>query len=177
MYCRSFLDISKTWQADEIDFYTDASKNPLLGFGRKCENEWMYQNWDSNFLVKNDPSIEFLELYAVTVGVFLWIEKFQNKKIMLFCDNKAVVAMINNTSSKCQKCTKLLRMIVLKGMMYNVKISAKYVTLKDNDFADSLSRLQLNRFFKLVKTKQVRINELPCLIPEEIWPLEKVWNF
>ena len=73
VYCRSFLDMSKTWQVDEIDFYMDASKNPLLGFGGKCENEWMFKKWDRNFLVKNDPSIEFLELYAVTVGVFLWI--------------------------------------------------------------------------------------------------------
>ena len=41
IYCRSFMDYSKEWSSVEIDFYTDSSKNPNLGFGGKCKKEWM----------------------------------------------------------------------------------------------------------------------------------------
>ena len=50
-------------------------------------------------LKKFKPSIEYLELYAVTAAVLTWIHQFKNRRIILFCDNQSVVDMINLTST------------------------------------------------------------------------------
>ena len=133
VYCRSFTDFSTEWNSKDLNFYTDASKNPFLGFGGKYDSHWFYSRWNSKFVIDKDPSIEFLELFAVTAGILAWIHLFTDRKISLFCDNQAVVAMINNTSSKCRRCMKLIRILVLQGLIYNVKITAKYVESSKND--------------------------------------------
>ena len=93
-YCRPFMDASII-QAEELDMYSDASGNYGLGFGAYCGTEWTYGQWNKEFCVKVEPSIEYLELFAVLVGVLNWIHLFSNKRIMLFCDNQSVVYMIN----------------------------------------------------------------------------------
>ena len=63
--------------ADEIDMYSDASGK--IGMGAVCGASWMYQVWDEKFIRKHKPSIEYLELYAVTAAVIAWIHRFRNK--------------------------------------------------------------------------------------------------
>ena len=55
------------------------------------ENEYFVTQWDEEFIITNKPSINYLELYGVTVAILLWIHKYQNKNIILFCDNMSVV--------------------------------------------------------------------------------------
>ena len=131
----------------------------------------MYGRWDTLFL-ECQPSIEYLELYGVTAAVLQWIRRFQNKKICLFCDNISVVHMINNMSSSCGHCMILLRLVVLEGLRYNVKITARYINTKKNGRADALSRLDFDRFFRLSKAN---IDEEPTSPPERIWPVNKIW--
>ena len=45
-------------------------------------------------MIKYKSCIEYLELYVVTVGVVLWISRFANQKIVILCNNQAVVNMI-----------------------------------------------------------------------------------
>ena len=142
IFSRSFMDLTELTALD-IDMYSDASRNFDLGFGAYCGPEWTYKQWDSSFMNRHEPSIEFLELYALAVGVLNWIKIFKNKRIALFCDNEAVVHMINNASSKCKQCMILIRLIVLEGLVWNVKIRAKHVGTKANGKADALSRLDL----------------------------------
>ena len=157
--------------AQDIDMYSDASRNFSLGFGAYCGPEWCYEQWDKEFMQKNEPSIEYLELYAVAVAILNWLKLFKNKRICLFCDNEAVVHMINNTASKCKHCMTLLRIIVMEGMVHNVKITAKHVGTKQNGKADALSRLDLARFWKL----STNMNDKPSELPYEIWPMNKIW--
>ena len=125
VFCRPFLDFSKILVADEIDMYSDASGK--IGLGAVCGQNWMSQNWDKEFIAKYRPSIEYLELFAVTAAVLAWIHRFKNKRIILFCDNKSVVDMINLTSTSCKNCMVLIRVIVLKGLIENVRIFARHV--------------------------------------------------
>ena len=79
---------------------------------------------------------------------------------------ETVVHMINNTSAKCKHCMTLLRLVVLEGMVYNVRISAKHVGTKQNGKADALSRLDFKRFELLATDnekdiKQWRIQDFP----------------
>ena len=156
-----------------IDMYSDASRNFELGFGAYCGPEWTYAQWDKEFMERCEPSIEFLELYAVAVAILNWIKLFRNKRITLFCDNEAVVHMINSSTSKCKRCMVLLRMIVLKGLVQNVRIAARHVGTKLNGKADALSRLDFGRFWRLVGDNSM--NDTPSGIPQELWPMGKVW--
>ena len=123
---RDFADFSKTLLADEIEFYMDTSKNFELGFGGYCEKSWMYGIWGP-VVADLDPSIQYLELYAQTAGILAWINRFKNRRVVIFCNNQSVVHMINNTSSSCSNCMVLIRIIVLYSLIYNVRIFAKYV--------------------------------------------------
>ena len=167
---RPFMDF-KVLTSQDIDMYSDASRNFSLGFGAYCGPEWTWGQWDRHFMEEKEPSIEFLELFAVTVAVMNWIKLFCNKRIILFCDNEAVVHMINDTASKCKRCMYLLRLITLEGMIRNVRINAKHVGTKLNGKADALSRLDFKRFRKL----DPNMNKLCSGIPTELWPMHKVW--
>ena len=107
-FCQPFMDFSEVIQADQVNFYTDSSGNKLLGCGGICENSWFAQKWDPDFISSNGPSIEYLEMYAVAVGVLLWIRRFANKRIVIFCDNISVVHMVNNSTSNCKNCLVLI---------------------------------------------------------------------
>ena len=155
--------------AQELDFYSDASRNNFLGMGARYNQFWTYQKWDINFMSEHKPSIEFLELYAVAVAVVLWIHHFENRQVQIFCDNKSVCFMISQMSSSCKHCMMLIRIIVLKQMIHNTRIYAKHVKLKDNYLADHLSRL-----IKLLwMESQFRKNRTP--IPSILWPMDKLW--
>ena len=156
---------------DDLDMYSDASGGIFRGFGAYCMKSWCYGQWDYNFMMHKNPSIEYLELFAVTVGVLLWIKNFQNRKICLFCDNDSVCKMLNKGSSGCKNCMVLLRIIILESMIRNVRIYAKYVSTADNSKADALSRLQFDRFQKLDPT----MNKTPTAIPDIVWPISKIW--
>ena len=95
IFSRKFIDCMPR-PATKIMFYTDAAKS--VGFGGFCNNEWMYETWDRSFIKLNDPSIGFLELFAVAAGILNWIHKYSNQSIVLFCDNKSAADMINSTT-------------------------------------------------------------------------------
>ena len=119
--------------------YSDASKNPFLGFGALCRHSWVFNQWDPLFIIDKDPSIEYLELYMVAVAVLKWIARFQNRQVILFCDNQSVISMINSNTSSCRNCMVLIRFIVMHSMVFNIRVYATYVKSKDNKYSDALS--------------------------------------
>ena len=171
-YYKPFMD-TVTINAEEIDMYSDALGNFKLGFGAYCGPSWTCGKWNTRFCEAHKPSIEYLELFAVTVAVLNWIKLFSNHRIVLFCDNEAVVHMINNSTSNCKNCMVLMRIIIAESITRNVRIFAKHVGTKQNGKADALSRLDLNRFWKLSGDT---MDKYPTSIPSSIWPLSKIWK-
>ena len=43
-------------------------------------------------------NITFMELFPIVLAIKLWGKCIQNQKVIFFCDNQAVVAMINKQS-------------------------------------------------------------------------------
>ena len=172
VFCRPFMDYNEA-EATEIFMYSDASG--VIGFGALCQQDWMFSVWDRNFLRICDPSIQYLELFALTAGVLTWIRRFKNQRIRLFCDNDSVCKMLNKSSSRCKNCMVLLRLITLESMVQNVRVFAKHVNTKDNGLSDSLSRMDFKRFWELSDKLENKMNPNPTPIPAEIWPPTKVW--
>ena len=93
---RPFVDLKGLISAQQIGFTTDASAAKTLGFGCVYNREWCFGRWPEGFINNCKPSIEFLELYALVVGVFLWSDKLANQRIVVLCDNISAVHMVNN---------------------------------------------------------------------------------
>ena len=72
MLCRPFMDFSETLQADKIDFFSDAAKSAKLSFGCYYNGKWAYGLWGRQFIEDEDPSIQYLELYGLTMAIVLW---------------------------------------------------------------------------------------------------------
>ena len=119
---RLFLDLSEMLYAQELEFFSNASANGNLGFGTIFGNHWLSGQWESGFISAKNPSIEFLELYALTTAVLTWSKLLQKTRIVIFCDNQSVVFMINNMTSSCQYCMELLRVITLDNLHANRRI-------------------------------------------------------
>lgn len=169
--CRPFIDLNEKLVATEIEFFTDASKK--VGFGGFCQGAFFHQRWESNYWVrKNKVEIAWMELYAVTVGIVLFAKRFENKRIVLFCDNQSVVGMINNSSSTCKRCMILIRIITLISVKLNTRVFAKYIETWRNDLADALSRNDLKKFWRIAP-KHTQRN--PTELPKCCWPVPKDW--
>ena len=120
VYCRPFIDYTEILIAESLDWHTDASGK--IGFGGIHQENWFRGDWPQQFLQDVNPSIEYLELFAVVISVKLWAHNYRNKPICLFCDNQAVVHMINNSTSGCPKSMSLIRKLTLTSLHYNIHI-------------------------------------------------------
>ena len=156
----------------QISFYLDASASKKLGYGCVLDTKWLWGRWNADFITEQEPSIEYLELFALTAGIITWAQSMTNCRITVHCDNTAVVTMINNLMSKCKNCMVLICLLTLNGLHYNRCLRAVYVSTKDNFLADALSRGQLTRF----RCLGPGMDENPWEIHQMLWPLEeKLW--
>ena len=172
--CRPMVDVYQ--EAQTIGFYSDASACESLGFGAYFDGHWLYNAWEPGFIKQKKPSIEYLELFALTAALVTWGNLLQNRRIKIHCDNQAVVAMINNTSSSCKNCMYLLRILIINNMQFNSRVYCQYIRSQDNKESDALSCLQLNRFFKKINRKRERIDAEPSKIVDFLWPVSKIWK-
>ena len=173
--CRPFINFKvNSFEADELFFYSDASKNPLLGFGCIFNRSWLFGQWEAGFVEQLDPSIGYLELYALCTGVFAWQEKLANGRYQVWCDNQAACRMVNTGVSGCKNCQYLLRMLTLNNLIHNRRLFAEYVPTKTNHLSDCLSRLKIRTF---LKDCPLGTNKYSDRLPEQLWPASKLWLF
>ena len=172
--CRPMIDLDyQTYTTQQLCFYSDASANPRLGFGAMFNQFWLYAQWEFDFITRHSPSIEYLELFALVALVLTWGEHLRNMRFVLFCDNQAVVGMVNNLASSCPRCMYLLRILTLNNLVNNRRVFAKYVKSEANDLSDTLSRLQFERFWSLAHPA---MNKHPSRISPLVWPVSKLWE-
>ena len=69
----------------------------------------MFGNLGHQFMEICNLSIEFLELMAVSAGIIKGAPVLRSRRVIIFCDNLSVCSMINDTTSSCEHCMKLLR--------------------------------------------------------------------
>ena len=173
--CRPFLDINGPFTyCTQIQFYTDASASKKKG-GSGCffSGNWNFGVWPQGFIQRYNPSIEYLELFALTVGILTWSKRLANLRICVYCDNTSVRDMVNASStSKCKNCMVLLRILVLECMTYNIRLSVRYIETYKNTLANALSLQDFKRFWD--KAPRNRAKFLYS-IPDSLWPIDKVW--
>lgn len=163
-----FHDISIT-KATDMSLYTDAAST--IGHGGIFQDFWFCETWPSDIPLLTDDkmSMAFQELYPIVVAAILWGHFWTNKRILFYCDNAATVSIICKGRSKVLSIMLLMRRLTWCALKGNFSIYAEHVPGKDNSIADSLSRLQMNRFRQLAPTAR----PTPCICP----PVSEVmWN-
>ena len=168
---RPFIDYAPHDYSETIQFYTDASKT--RGFGCFFNGRWTFSKWENNFVERENPSIDFLELYALCVAVAIWSNFLANRRVTIFCDNQGVMGMINKTATGGKNSMNLIRRLVLSNLKNNTRIKVEFIKSEDNILADSLSRFDFDRFWKHAPKNTL---QFPDGLPQELWPLSKIWE-
>ena len=117
---RPMVYLSEKLLANEIMFYSDASAAKNLGFGCIYNDSWIFGMWGENFMKNFNLSTECLELFGLCTGILTWQEELRNSCIIVFCDNQAVVSIVNNITSSCPNCSDLIKLKLL-GLMENIE--------------------------------------------------------
>ena len=113
------------------------------------------------------PDITFKELFPIVLAIHLWADYFRNKKLILHCDNQAVVTIINKQSTRSPPSMHLLRLFVLACLQNNLVCRARHLPGTQNNIADALSRGQIHRFRKLAPLA----DDWPAVIPDTLQQL------
>lgn len=152
--------------SEALNLFTDAAG--AVGYGAYWQGHWSASKWPSSWIDNGlTVNITLLEIFPVLISLELWGSCFSNRRILLHSDNKAVVYAINCLSSKSLPVLAVLRQLVLKCLELNIWLKAKYVPGIDNSVADSLSRLQLDRFRMLVP----EADTCGVRCPSQLWDL------
>ena len=169
------MDIHAIQTAEQLNFYSDVSAAAGLGMGATFDDEWCYTQWESGYIKKLKPNIEYLELYALVAAILMWEKnpKLSNTRIILYCDNSAVVQMVNSLMSGCKNCMYLIQLLTLDNLIHNRRVFAKHLHSEQNYLSDALSRMQFKRFWRLAPPS---IKKTPTPLSDKVWPASKIWN-
>ena len=135
-----FLD-PKCLTSHTLHLYTDAAQS--LGFGAVLQEQWFYGAWPDEWKLFD---ITFLELFPIVLALHLWGHLLANKRIVFHTDNMALVFILNKFSSKDPTVMKLVRPLALVCLKDNIMFTAEHIPGTENILADTLSRLNLQKF-------------------------------
>jgi hypothetical protein len=124
------------WAEPDVTFSTDSC---LTGCGGICGYEYFHASFP-DFIQSQDLPIHKLEMLAVLVGVRLWGKMCEGQKIRIYCDNQAVVQVINSSRTKDSFMGTCLRELWLEVSKFGFQLRAIHLPGEENRVADWLSR-------------------------------------
>lgn len=148
---------------DDEQLYTDSAGSLGLGIwfkGHWCSEQWPLE-WHKQGFTKD---ITMLELFPIVVAVFIWGDQLRNKKLRFYCDNQAVVQVLNTMTSKSKLVLALLRVLTLQCLRFNCLIKASHVPGTKNEICDALSRFQFHKFSTLAPNSDSNPTPVPSLL-------------
>ena len=137
-----FLDSSWT-PSPAFQLFTDASDH---GYGAYWAGHWLSGTW-SRSQCRN--TIQWKELFAVLVAAATWGAQWSRKRLLVHCDNHAVVQIWRTGTSNNTALMQLVRTLFLIAATRNFNIMLQHLPGVDNGIADALSRSQFHRFRSL----------------------------
>ncbi|XP_071089117.1 uncharacterized protein [Haliotis cracherodii] len=149
--------------SDFLQLFSDAAGG--AGFGAYMQGKWFNGAWPPQWVTDGTTrDLTLLELFPITLAIQIWGKQLANKKVLFYCDNQAVVTIINKQSTKAPRVMSLLRRLILQCLRYNIMFKAKYVCSTANTIADALSRFQLKRFREAAPAADQNPTPIPCNI-------------
>ena len=125
--------------SDVLKLFSDASGT---AFAAVLGKAWIQGKFPSDW---KETNIAIKELLPIILAIKLWGSSISNKRIMFFTDNQAIVAVINNQTSKEPSLMSLVRSLVISSLTHNILFIAKHIPGRHNVIADNLSRYQVHK--------------------------------
>ena len=149
-----FLDHS--WiPSPAFQLYTDASQQ---GYGCFWQGQWLRGAWTKR---QAQRDIQWKELAAVVIAASTWGAQWKTRRLLVHCDNHAVVDIWRKGTSKHAALMQLVRKLFFIAATHNFTLLLQHIQGTDNGIADALSRSQFSRFRSLAP----RANADPTLTP------------
>ena len=147
-YMRSWNGVSlfyeEAWLSNDLlQLYTDASDLALAAY---YSSSYFILTFENNFEHLKHKSINYRELLAIVIAVCTWGRSFKQKRILFHCDNYSVVEIINKGTSNSPDMMELVRTLFFECAHYGCELKAAWIDTKANYLADSLSRLNIDKF-------------------------------
>ena len=109
----------------------------VRGCGTWCGTHWFQVEWDNR---SRDLNIAVKELIPIIIAAVVWGKDWQGCNLRAYCDNAAVVAVVNSRCCKDKNLMQLLRCLFFIEAHFQFKIAATHIPGSHNDLADDLSR-------------------------------------
>ena len=145
----------------QIEFFTDASGT---GFGGVFGTHWFVHTWPDKF---KNKSINFKELFAVTVAFILWKRFLVNKQIKIFSDNLVICNLWSSHSVRAPDLLGLIRYLYFQAFENQTNILLLHIPGHRNVYADLLSRLQVSKFRQMYPQADHQAEA----IPTHVWDI------
>ncbi len=118
-------------EAPQVQIFTDAS---LSGWGAECQGKSTGGQWTE---AESKKHINYLEMFAIYLGLKTFASKKENMHIRIMCDNTSAVNILNHMgTSHSDPCNELAKIIWEWCMNRNIWISVAHIPGKSNIVAD-----------------------------------------
>ena len=113
------------------------------GCGAFSEQFWFQLKWPSDMA---QCHISVKEMIPIVISAAIWGRAWTGQSVRFQSDNAAVVALINNGTSKDDVLMHLMRCLVFVTAKFNFVVSASHIKGTLNVLADALSRNNYKKF-------------------------------
>jgi hypothetical protein len=145
------------WSSNtEIAMFSDASD---VAIGGMYGTKWLILPFKGQFEVLRHMSIAWRELYAVVTVLATFASSLRGKRILINCDNQAIVHVLQTGTSKNNAIMNLVRTMFYICAHFSLECSAIHVRGTLNQAADALSRLDIARFHRLCPSAEKNMTQ------------------
>ena len=123
---------------------TDASGS--WGCGAFSGTQWFSLKWNINAASLH---ITVKELLPITMAAALWGAKWRGQSVQVWCDNEAVVTILNQGTSKDLEVMHSIRCLAIITAKWEFYLFASHIKGQLNTAADALSRNNVPLFKSL----------------------------
>ena len=149
----------------EVTVTSDASGS--WGCGAFSEREWFQLRWPETF---RELHITVKELAPIVLAAAVWGKEWKGKCVMSYCDNAAVVVIINKGDSKEPEAMHLVRCLAFLKAKFQFSLVSSHIKGINNELADALSRDNVHYFL----LHYLQAQPTPTHLPPELLDLTMV---
>ena len=130
---KSFFLESAWTPSPAFQLFTDASDQ---GYGCYWQGHWLQGTWSRQ---QSKFHIQWKELFAVVVAAQTWGAQWTRKRLLVHCDNHAVVDIWQADTSRSPALMKLVRSLFFTAAQHNFTLILQHIQGVNNAIADAPS--------------------------------------
>ena len=158
---RSMMGVLNHSASSTVELYTDASGSWGCGAFWLTTGRWIQCQWPQHWITRN---ISVKEMFPIVLAMAIWGKLCSHQRILVYCDNMAVVEITITKTSRDKEIMHLLRCLHFFTAIFDMDLKVLHIECKSNAIADAISR-------SLLQILRREVSQ-PHLVPDRIpWPL------